>query len=291
MNGNLEAYRGAFDSIVCITLKDRADRRRAAEDTFRALGILPLVRFLVAERHPDGGRVGCFDSHMRALEGLLADPGCQTALVFEDDVVPTSLYTLDGIRRVGRFVRGNSDGIEGIPWDVVLLGYFAAGHDRMFDDVTSIPRVLVGDLVTFAGTAEVAPGLVLHAGLTSHANCYHRASMQRILRLGREELAMKRPVDVPHYDMFLAKIASGRMLCASPPLFDQRWCAGSDNLGGTTVYERVFRAGQCAVEGAELAVLTAETRRHVPELATAAALVLAIALGVALFWNAPPGSR
>lgn len=67
-------------SIHCISLIERPDRFESAKNTFKKTGI-ENVNFLRINKHPKGGRYGCYDSHLRVLDNTATD----VVIVFEDD--------------------------------------------------------------------------------------------------------------------------------------------------------------------------------------------------------------
>ena len=67
-------------AFYCINLKERRDRRRKAAHLFKRLGI--PVHWWTVDRHPEGGRYGCFESHVQIWSRSKA----QMTVVFEDDV-------------------------------------------------------------------------------------------------------------------------------------------------------------------------------------------------------------
>jgi len=73
------------DRIVCINLVDRDDRMKEAQDQFDKVGLLGTVQFHRVERHPRGGRYGCYNSHREVMANALKD-GLDSVLIFEDDV-------------------------------------------------------------------------------------------------------------------------------------------------------------------------------------------------------------
>ena len=74
------------DRIFCISLEERADRRRAAENQFARAGLEGMVTFLTVRRHPENSEQGIFESH-RACLAMGLEAGARHMLVFEDDVV------------------------------------------------------------------------------------------------------------------------------------------------------------------------------------------------------------
>jgi GR25 family glycosyltransferase involved in LPS biosynthesis len=107
----------AFDRLYCITLADRPDRRRSAEEQFARVGLAGRVEFVVVQRHPTDSEQGIYESHMRCLnQGLAA--GARTIVVFEDDVL-FDRFSPPALADAVAFLNA------GTPWDVFFLGGFA----------------------------------------------------------------------------------------------------------------------------------------------------------------------
>jgi hypothetical protein len=250
----------AFDAVLCITLQGREDRRARAEATFRQLGV--PVRFFVARPHPLGGRVGCFDSHVRVARACL-EAGCRLVLVFEDDVRPAPGYSAATLRRVCAFLEAPKilPVGGGVPqWDAVLLGFSViTGTDG---------RMGLTEFMTYVSAPAVAlpPGkdaadLVRYRGVCSHAYCLNAQSMARIVARGEPVLRDARRLGArfPHLDIWYHSVLP-RMLCVVPLQFDQRWCSGSDNVSASLT-ESVGRWLLCVGEHAELLHRLALLRR------------------------------
>lgn len=75
-----------IDRIYCISLEERADRRKAAKNQFSRVGLDGRVVFFAAKRHPENCEQGIFESHRACLHRGLA-AGARHILVFEDDVI------------------------------------------------------------------------------------------------------------------------------------------------------------------------------------------------------------
>lgn len=75
------------DHIWCISLKNRTDKQEWMQK-FAAKYQLELD-FYLAEKHPDGGVVGCFESHQQVCR-LSLERGYKRILILEDDVEATS---------------------------------------------------------------------------------------------------------------------------------------------------------------------------------------------------------
>lgn len=89
-----------FDRIYVINLAHRADRRREMDAQLRRIGLSldhPAVVLFPASYPPDQGVFssrgarGCFESHLRVHQAIVADDGIERALLLEDDAdfVPT----------------------------------------------------------------------------------------------------------------------------------------------------------------------------------------------------------
>jgi hypothetical protein len=102
--------------------------------------------------------------------------------------------------------------------------------------------------------------------------------MESIVREGRAELEGP-PDRVRHFDAFLAETMPLEF-CASPMLFDQRWCAGSDNAAGSTS-EAAIRWASCAADQTHAVYMISELRRHVPVLCAVLLAVLIMLLFLA----------
>jgi len=74
------------ERIVCINLRERNDRYEMCKKRFAEVGLKEDdVQFLRVQRHPKGGRYGCYDSHRTVLQQAY-DDGLNSVLIFEDDV-------------------------------------------------------------------------------------------------------------------------------------------------------------------------------------------------------------
>lgn len=103
-----------FDSIRCINLRSRSDRRLSASSLFEKLKI--PVEWFITDRHPNGGIQGCFESHISCLrESYLR--GDQMCLIFEDDVIDTGFASDETLLESAiHFMETNLD------WDLFYLG-------------------------------------------------------------------------------------------------------------------------------------------------------------------------
>lgn len=75
-----------FDSIYCISLQDRQDRRRNAREQFEKVGLSSRVQFYLTTKDQQNSEKGIYESHMRCLLNGI-EQNAQTILIFEDDII------------------------------------------------------------------------------------------------------------------------------------------------------------------------------------------------------------
>lgn len=71
--------------VACINLLEREDRYVMISEEFRRIGIADRLYWHRPKRHPQSGRVGCFESHLAVFRAAL-ERGVPFAMVCEDDV-------------------------------------------------------------------------------------------------------------------------------------------------------------------------------------------------------------
>lgn len=78
-------YWDFFDKIYCISLEERADRRKEVKIQFDRVGLSFKVEFYIAPKHPDDCEEGIYNSHVACIKkGIQA--GASRMVIFEDDV-------------------------------------------------------------------------------------------------------------------------------------------------------------------------------------------------------------
>lgn len=209
-----------FDRIVCINLIHRTDKKQRATKIFNKLHI--PITFFSAQQQPQGGRYGCFHSHISVIKKAY-DDRVQNLLIFEDDVVPSPSYCDVGIHKAISFLKINSSRI-----DMLQLGYFPFQDDSgsllPFVNATFTDNNREFIKITAAGT---------------HAYCLTRSGMHKILNSNWTKY-----IDDLHFDIFIVGLHLDGY-CVVPTLFDQNSCLGTDNLSRTK-QERIARPFMCA---------------------------------------------
>lgn len=114
-----------FDSIYCISLKERQDRRREAKMQFHRVGLLERVEFVLVNKHPENNEKGIYESHLACIrKGIEAD--AKTILIFEDDI----LFERFSRSRLKRCV----DFLSTVPdWNLLFLGCLVKSSKRTVD--------------------------------------------------------------------------------------------------------------------------------------------------------------
>jgi len=102
------------DRIVCINLLERDDRLETAKKRLEEVGAGDKVTFYRVQRHPKGGRYGCYESHRSVIEQAYMD-GLNSVLIFEDDVLFNEGWE-KVVEDVHSFIQ------SGIAFDTLFLG-------------------------------------------------------------------------------------------------------------------------------------------------------------------------
>lgn len=260
-----------FDSIVCINLKHRADRRAHASAVFDRLGLSPRVSFFVTSKSPLGGRYGCFESHVRVLSEAYRS-GKRNVLVFEDDIYPTASYSEAMVQRGVDFMRRG-----GVTWDIFYLGYFPAND---------IPQTLFT-----ASRAEGHEHVFRFRPNATHAYCMNRSGMEKVLSTYREYIG-KTHID----DFFSNSTMNLSSFCMAPMLFEQMLCMPHDNES-FRITHTVLRNMSCFLERHRVCYRTSwlvwamHANRVAIQAALVALLVCCVVIALALLPSRKPGSK
>jgi GR25 family glycosyltransferase involved in LPS biosynthesis len=220
-------WHDAFDRIVMITLRgpDGDRRRRSSMPELARAGIpAPRIELFFADRHPEGGRKGCFHSHMAVLGASFLGKNSEneTLLVFEDDVRIAPGFRFDVLDQASSFIRNKA-------FDMFLLGF--------------APRKPLEFLVSQAVDRNIVR--YGHPALT-HAVTYSRRGAERILGPAQEHYRTHDGNSIEHFDIFLHRLAL-ETFCAVPIQFDQIWCMGTNNVPNSRV-EGIARKMTCALD-------------------------------------------
>ena len=107
-----------LDGVYCISLKSREDRAIAVASQFHKAGLCRQMLFYRPLRYPGRGYIGSWESH-RAVAEHARQQGCNTTLIFEDDVQFVRGMTPRSVRAIGR-------AIKRLPpdWMIFFLGHW-----------------------------------------------------------------------------------------------------------------------------------------------------------------------
>lgn len=92
-----------IDITLCISLKNREDRRTALLESFKESGL--NIEFFLVDKDENDPQRGCYDSH-RACAQMILDQGYKRALVLEDDCT-LSEFSTTTVKRINRFLNAN----------------------------------------------------------------------------------------------------------------------------------------------------------------------------------------
>ncbi len=128
--GNQERSWDFFDRVYCISLHERADRRRQAKQEFAGVGLLERVEFVLVDPHPENREQGIFESHIHCLnKGLGA--GAETILLFEDDVFFRGFSM--------RALAAACEDLAAMPrWNAFFLGCITSGSRRIGNSLAAV---------------------------------------------------------------------------------------------------------------------------------------------------------
>lgn len=258
-----------FDAIFCITLEEEPERHADVRKFAAHIGA-PIELFPV-KRHPRGGSVGCFDSHVRVSRVAL-ERGCSNVLVFEDDVRVAPGYDPAIVAHVGRFMQEHAGA-----WNIIQLGHSIWQHNY---DVLAPLRFMFAERTT--------QHLVRHGGMLTHAVCLSRHAMRCIVQHG--EVALAQPAPPPPVDVFYLGVCPQQTYFSVIPIqFDQRFCLPTHS-DRTDAMERLFRSHQCLAERWNLFHVASLLPFYKVHAAVTALLVLGVLLtGVLLATSARRG--
>ena len=206
----------SFDKIVCINLKERPEKKEWVQTLSKKYQI--PIEFYEVERHPEGGMVGCFESHLNIIRSCYQDH-LNSVLIFEDDFSPTPSYQPEILKEVDDFLKANPK------YEYFQLGY------------TIIPT----EIPTYLTSPSLGNHILKYNGNTTHAYIITRAGMKRVLETYSKYF---KKIDL---DLYYKEIFKNNGACVCPLLFDQNFCLESDNLQATSGYYSFLREIACTV--------------------------------------------
>jgi len=89
------------DAVLCISLKERRDRRRMVADEFKKSGL--QIEFVLVDKDVEDSQRGCFMSHQQCAR-LIIERGYRNALILEDDATLLT-WKASRIQRLNRFLQ------------------------------------------------------------------------------------------------------------------------------------------------------------------------------------------
>lgn len=190
-----------FDSVYCISLAGRPDRRKNAGRQFKAVGLLDRVEFVIAQKHLMDSEQGIYESHMTCIEKGLA-AGARHILIFEDDIVFDG-FSLNKLRQCIDFLDKNDH------CRLLFLGCLAAKSRR----------------TNSAGILKIDYRSLAHAYVLKHSLA--------------AELVKEKWHQVP-YDGMLAGLKDDKFAIYPAFAFQSNAFSDNDNHKGLEMFRRLF---------------------------------------------------
>lgn len=143
MNHGVNYWCNKMVKYYCINLVERPDRKERVQKIFDDLGI--EVEFPVFHKHPDGGMVGCRDSHMK----IWAQAPDDTIVVFEDDakLVATKEKFFEILKEAEELLNDEECEIVGLGGMHINLGLSVSRNLRRGIRATTVCYISTGQIL------------------------------------------------------------------------------------------------------------------------------------------------
>lgn len=154
-----------IEKAYCISLRDNEQSRQEFLAQCAEIGL--EVEMVIVDLHKDGGKRGCFESHMDVLQKSME---YSNVLVFEDDA------RFFKERMTPETVAAVKKSLEAVDWDLVYFGYMP------------YPMSSIDVLPDHPHLAKCSRGWMSHAYLASNKLIHHLLAQRK---------------DFQHYDAYL----------------------------------------------------------------------------------------
>lgn len=89
------------DAVLCISTRDRVDRREHLEEQFKDSGL--NIEYVIVDRDVEDGQRGCFHSH-QLCASIALERNCKNVLILEDDIT-LEYFSFKKINRINAFLK------------------------------------------------------------------------------------------------------------------------------------------------------------------------------------------
>lgn len=103
------------DEIWCINLYQRNDRFQQAKEQLKKMRLDQVTKFHRVNKDPEGGKAGCYRSHISLLKRL-RENNLNRICIFEDDIIKSDEWSESSLRKCIKFMNENQD------WLILFLG-------------------------------------------------------------------------------------------------------------------------------------------------------------------------
>ena len=185
------------DEIYCINLISRPDRYKIMKDFEKEENI--KLNFFRPEKHQEGGRMGCFTSHITIIQNAY-DSNKNLILIFEDDIIKTPSYKDICYNEINDFIKNNQN------WEMLKFGSI-----NIIDSI----------LVPMNGKYK---NILQYGSLSNTSYIINRKGMKKILD------TYKKYIKIEHVDYYYQIIFNKTMYNIIPIIFDQNIRLERDNI-------------------------------------------------------------
>ena len=92
------------DAVLCISTRDRVDRREHLEEQFKDSGL--NIEYVIVDRDIEDGQRGCFHSH-QLCASIALERNCKNVLILEDDII-LEYSSLRKVKKINKFLKENN---------------------------------------------------------------------------------------------------------------------------------------------------------------------------------------
>lgn len=92
------------DAVLCISTRDRVDRREHLEAQFKNSGL--NIEYIIVDRDTEDGQRGCFNSH-KLCASIALERNYKNVLILEDDIT-LEYSSLSKVKKINKFLKENN---------------------------------------------------------------------------------------------------------------------------------------------------------------------------------------
>lgn len=143
---NMVKWIDIVDGCYCISLRSREDRFQKIQDELKRVGLHDMTEYYRPEKHPKGGRVGCWYSHAHIMQ-LAEQKKQRFVLILEDDAKFLPNLELNRLHKAVQIFKN---------WPAYIADILYLGHVPYWMKPTIFPQIYeTRSLTTHAYIANI----------------------------------------------------------------------------------------------------------------------------------------